>query len=54
MFEKKLDIMNHELMIIDNYNAGFIVLSYLVSLVGCVTTLELQHRWTSPHGAVYW
>jgi hypothetical protein len=36
------------------YNAGFIVLSYFVSVVGCVTTLELIHRQTSRHGAYNW
>jgi NO-binding membrane sensor protein with MHYT domain len=36
------------------YNAGFIVLSYLVSLVGCITTLELLHRRTSRRGLYNW
>jgi NO-binding membrane sensor protein with MHYT domain len=36
------------------YDAGFVTLSYLVSLVGCVTTLELIHRRTSTHGAHNW
>lgn len=37
-----------------HYNAGFIVLSYLVSLVGCITTLELLHRKTSRQGLYNW
>ena len=37
-----------------SYDAGFVVLSYIVSLVGCVTTLELLHRRTSRHGAYNW
>ena len=37
-----------------SYNAGFIVLSYLVSLVGCITTLELLHRRTSRRGLYNW
>ena len=37
-----------------SYNAGFIVLSYLISLVGCVTTLELLHRRTSRRGLYNW
>jgi NO-binding membrane sensor protein with MHYT domain len=37
-----------------HYNAGFIVLSYFVSLVGCITTLELLHRRTSRRGLYNW
>ena len=37
-----------------HYNAGFIVLSYLVSLVGCITTLELLQRRTSRRGLYNW
>ena len=36
------------------YNPGFIVLSYLVSLVGAATTLELLHRRTSRNGLYNW
>lgn len=36
------------------YNAGYIVLSYIVSLAGCVTTLELLHRRTSRLGLYNW
>ena len=41
-------------MVEPNYNAGFIVLSYLVSFVGCATTLELLHRRTSCFGLYNW
>ncbi|KAL9115434.1 MAG: hypothetical protein Q9227_000755 [Pyrenula ochraceoflavens] len=37
-----------------SYNAGYIVLSYIVSLVGCITTLELLHRRTSRLGLYNW
>lgn len=37
-----------------SYRAGFIVLSYFVSLIGCTTALELLHRRTSRHGAFNW
>jgi NO-binding membrane sensor protein with MHYT domain len=40
--------------VLARYHAGFAVLSYLVSLIGCVTTLELLHRRTSRHGAYNW
>ncbi|KAL8992867.1 MAG: hypothetical protein Q9169_006775 [Polycauliona sp. 2 TL-2023] len=36
------------------YNAGYIVLSYLVSFVGCWTTLKLLHRRTSHRGYYNW
>ena len=37
-----------------SYRAGYIVLSYFVSLVGCSTALELLHRRTSRKGAYNW
>lgn len=37
-----------------SYLAGFIVLSYVVSVMGCVTTLELLHRRTSAAGFYNW
>nr|KMM68224.1 hypothetical protein CPAG_04555 [Coccidioides posadasii RMSCC 3488] len=37
-----------------SYSAGFIVLSYLVSLAGCATCLELLHRRTSRFGLYNW
>ncbi|KAK2796359.1 hypothetical protein FQN51_009449 [Onygenales sp. PD_10] len=40
--------------IIPTYNAGFIVLSYLVSFAGCATSLELLHRRTSRFGLHNW
>lgn len=33
-----------------NFNPGFVVLSFIISLVGAVTTLELLHRRTSGRG----
>jgi hypothetical protein len=37
-----------------SYNAGFVFLAYLVSFIGCVTSLELLHRRTSRRGAINW
>lgn len=37
-----------------SYLAGFIVLSYVVSVMGCITTLELLHRRTSAAGFYNW
>ena len=37
-----------------SYAPGFIVLSYLVSITGCWTTLELIHRKTSSRGYYNW
>ncbi|KAL8700546.1 MAG: hypothetical protein Q9201_005397 [Fulgogasparrea decipioides] len=37
-----------------SYNPGYIVLSYLVSFVGCWTSLKLLHRRTSHHGFYNW
>ena len=37
-----------------SYNAGFIVLSYFISAVGCWTTLELLHRRTTTGGVSNW
>ncbi|KAL8737487.1 MAG: hypothetical protein Q9181_001617 [Wetmoreana brouardii] len=37
-----------------SYNPGYIVLSYLVSFVGCWTSLKLLHRRTSRHGFYNW
>jgi len=37
-----------------SYNAGFVVLSYLVSLAGCCTALELLHRRTGARGIYNW
>ena len=37
-----------------SYNAGFIVLSYFVSALGCWTALELLHRRTSRGGTSNW
>lgn len=36
------------------YNAGYIALSYLVSLAGCWTALELLNRRTSTRGVHNW
>lgn len=41
-------------VVLQSYNAGFIVLSYLISLAGCVTCLELLHRRTSRLGLYNW
>jgi NO-binding membrane sensor protein with MHYT domain len=37
-----------------SYNPGFVVLSYVVSFIGAVTTLELLHRRTSARGFYNW
>lgn len=37
-----------------SYMPGFIVLSYVVSVMGCITTLELLHRRTSRSGLYNW
>lgn len=37
-----------------SYNSGYIVLSYLVSFVGCWTSLKLLYRRTSRHGYYNW
>ncbi|KAI2122201.1 hypothetical protein LOZ42_000665 [Ophidiomyces ophidiicola] len=37
-----------------SYSAGFIVLSYIVSLAGCATCLELLHRRTARFGLYNW
>ena len=37
-----------------SYNGGYITLSYLVSLAGCWTALELLHKRTGAHGAHNW
>ncbi|MCJ1467821.1 hypothetical protein MMC07_006446 [Pseudocyphellaria aurata] len=37
-----------------SYNAGYVILSYLVSFTGCWTALELLHRRTSARGMYNW
>lgn len=37
-----------------SYLAGYIFLSYVVSTMGCATTLELLHRRTSKSGLYNW
>ncbi|MCJ1414672.1 hypothetical protein MMC32_000999 [Xylographa parallela] len=37
-----------------SYDPGFIVLSYIVSVVGCWTSLELLHKRTSSKGLYNW
>ncbi|KAL8884088.1 MAG: hypothetical protein Q9215_007786 [Flavoplaca cf. flavocitrina] len=44
----KGDVVRHQ------FNPGYIVLSYLVSFVGCWTTLKLLHRRTSHRGYYNW
>lgn len=44
----------HERPVHVHYIPGYIVLSYFISLVGCLTTLELLHRRTSRSGAYNW
>jgi hypothetical protein len=36
------------------YLAGYIFLSYVISAMGCATTLELLHRRTSRSGLYNW
>lgn len=35
-----------------SFNAGFVTLSYVVSLIGAIATLELLNRRTAPKGLV--
>ena len=37
-----------------SYSIGFVVLSYAVSYIGALTTLELLHLRTSHRGAYNW
>ena len=37
-----------------SYNPTFIVFSYIISIVGCWTALELLQRRTSIHGFYNW
>jgi len=37
-----------------SYLAGYIFLSYVISSMGCATTLELLHRRTSRSGFYNW
>jgi len=37
-----------------SYSVGFVVLSYVVSYIGALTTLELLHLRTSYRGAYNW
>ena len=48
-----LNLVNRDL-ISHSYDPGFIVLSYLVSLAGCWTSLELLHRRTGSRGYYNW
>ncbi|CAI7619043.1 unnamed protein product [Penicillium crustosum] len=45
---------DHEPLVHVRYLAGYIVLSYVISAMGCVTTLELLHRRTSRSGLFNW
>lgn len=35
-----------------SFNAGFVTLSYVVSLIGAASTLELINRRTAPKGRI--
>lgn len=37
-----------------SYDPGYIVLSYMISVMGCVTSLEMLHRRTSRSGLLNW
>jgi NO-binding membrane sensor protein with MHYT domain len=37
-----------------SYNPGFVVLSYVVSYIGALTTLELLHKRTAGRGRYNW
>lgn len=39
---------------VQNYNGGIIVVSYLISVVGAQTTLELLTQRTHIHGLYNW
>lgn len=41
-------------VVLVTYLAGYIVLSYVISAMGCATTLELLHRRTSRSGLYNW
>ncbi|KAJ5952284.1 uncharacterized protein N7479_010697 [Penicillium vulpinum] len=45
---------NNEPLVRVTYLAGYIVLSYVISAMGCITTLELLHRRTSRSGLYNW
>ncbi|KAJ5356338.1 hypothetical protein N7517_010947 [Penicillium concentricum] len=45
---------NNEPVVRVTYLAGYIVLSYVISAMGCATTLELLHRRTSRSGLFNW
>ncbi|KAL4887590.1 hypothetical protein BJY04DRAFT_4725 [Aspergillus karnatakaensis] len=49
-----LDIFPHEGRAAVSYLGGYIFLSYVVSVMGCTTTLELLHRRTSTAGFYNW
>lgn len=36
------------------YNAGFIVLSYVISFIGCMSCLEILHLRTARRGLYNW
>ena len=48
-----LDLVNRDL-ISHSYDPGFIVLSYLVSLAGCWTSIELLNKRTGSRGYYNW
>jgi hypothetical protein len=39
---------------VQSYNGGFIALSYIISVIGSLTTLELLRRVTSARGFLNW
>jgi NO-binding membrane sensor protein with MHYT domain len=41
-------------LIVQSYNGGFITLSYIISVIGSLTTLELLRRVTSARGFLNW
>ncbi|CAG8060247.1 unnamed protein product [Penicillium nalgiovense] len=45
---------DHEPLVRVRYLAGYIILSYVISAMGCTTTLELLHRRTSRSGLYNW
>lgn len=47
-----LFIQWHDQIVPRSFNAGFVTLSYIVSLIGAGSTLELINRRTAPKGRI--
>lgn len=47
---EQLALIFKDKIVEQHFNAGFVALSYVVSLIGAVSALELINRRTSPKG----